>query len=124
MVKIKAQAVLFDLDGTLLDTIEDLAEAMNGALAEAGLPAPPVEEHRFFVGDGVRNYLLRALPEDRRQDEQLIAQLIPRYRVRYSQGWYRKTRPYPGIEELLGELRRRGVRLAVLSNKPDDFTRL
>lgn len=117
------QAVLFDLDGTLLDTIEDLADAMNATLTEAGLPAPPLEQHRFFVGDGVRNYIVRALPEARHGDEELIARLIPRYRDRYAAGWAGKTRPYDGVLDMLGGLRRRGLRLAVLSNKPDDFTR-
>ncbi len=116
-------AVLFDLDGTLLDTIEDLADAMNGVLAELGLPTPSLDEHKFCVGDGVRNYIVRALPEERRDDEALIARITPRYRQRYAAGWACKTRPYDGIADMLAGLGQRGLRLAVLSNKPDDFTR-
>lgn len=117
------KAALFDLDGTLLDTINDLADAMNSVLAEAGLPTPPVEVHKYCVGDGVYNYLTRALPADRRGDKELIARLMPRYRQAYAANWANKTRPYDGIPEMLHALRERGVRLAVLSNKPDDFTR-
>lgn len=120
----KYRAVLFDLDGTLLDTIDDLADAMNSALAACGLPAhPDVARHRYFVGDGVRNYVLRVLPEPLRGDEETIARVTARYRAVYSQGWHVKTRAYDGIVELVRELKRRGLRQAVLSNKPDDFSR-
>lgn len=116
-------AVLFDLDGTLLDTIEDLADAMNATLAEAGLPTHPLAEHKFMVGDGVRNYLLRALPAFKRGDDELFARLVAEYRAAYAVGWANKTRPYDGITEMLAALRHLGLRLAVLSNKPDDFSR-
>lgn len=118
------KAVLFDLDGTLLDTIDDLADCMNAALRECGLPEHPnVEEHKYFVGDGVRNYILRVLPEGRRGDEELIARVAAVYRRNYAAGWKVKTRPYEGIVEMLDGLRGRGLRLAVLSNKPDEFSK-
>jgi len=117
-------AVLFDLDGTLLDTIDDLAAAMNKALAANGLPVrPDVAEHKKCVGDGVAMYVLRALPEDRRSDDRLIAQVTADYRAAYAAGWRNHTRPYEGIVQLLDDLAARGARRAVLSNKPDDTTR-
>ena len=119
----KRRAVLFDLDGTLLDTIEDLAACMNAAVAAAGLPPKPVEEHKRMVGDGVANYVLRALPEDRRNDTKLIERVMGEYRNLYRRHWADFTRPYDGVEELLDGMVARGVALAVLSNKPDPFTR-
>jgi phosphoglycolate phosphatase len=117
------QAVLFDLDGTLLDTVDDLADCMNAAVTGEGCPASPVEKHKLMVGDGVANYVLRALPEDRRADKELIQRVTRKYRELYSRSWAIKTRPYDGIEEMLEALTRKGLRLAVLSNKPDGFTR-
>jgi len=117
------QAVLFDLDGTLLDTIDDLADSLNAVLAGEGLPTVPTAEHKFMVGDGVRNYVLRALPTGRRGDEALLTRVIGKYREAYGGRWAVKTRPYDGVAEMLAALAGRGVRLAVLSNKPDDFTR-
>ena len=118
------RAVLFDLDGTLLDPIEDLADAMNAALTANGLPArPDVSEHKHMVGDGVARYVLRAMPPESRGDEELVARVTAKYRAAYAVGWRSKTRPYEGIPDLLEGLRGRGVRLAVLSNKPDDTTR-
>ena len=117
------RAVLFDLDGTLLDTIADLSDAMNLALIGNGLPPrPEVEQHKYFVGDGVANYVLRAMPADRTADARLVSAVTADYRAAYAKGWHRKTRPYGGVIELLDELARRGVRLAVLSNKPQDTT--
>ncbi|MFB3894433.1 MAG: HAD family hydrolase [Phycisphaerae bacterium] len=117
------QAVLFDLDGTLLDTIEDLTDAMNAALAAVGCPPVTTAQCKYFVGDGVRNFALRALPEGRR-DEGTLATLMPIYRQAYMANWDRKTRPYEGIPELLDALAARGMKFAVYSNKPDDFTNL
>ncbi len=120
----KYKAVLFDLDGTLLDTIDDLADSMNAALAANGLPTrPDVEEHKYFVGDGVRNYVLRALPEDKRDDEDLITRVTVDYRSAFAVGWRNKTHSYDGVTEMLNALAARGLALSVLSNKPDDTTR-
>jgi phosphoglycolate phosphatase len=116
------QAVLFDLDGTLLDTIEDLTDTMNAALAALDAPQRSIEECKQFVGDGLETYARRALPEDRR-DEQTVARCVELARADYAERWAKKTRPYEGIEDLLGELHGRGMKLGVLSNKPNDFTR-
>ncbi len=117
------KAVLFDLDGTLLDTLDDLAAAMNGALADEGLPTSPVEAHKVMIGDGVLNYVLRALPADRRDDRALVERVGEAYGARYAAAWTRTTRVYDGVDAMLAGLRQRGLRLAVLSNKPDGFTR-
>jgi phosphoglycolate phosphatase len=115
------RAALFDLDGTLLDTVEDLADSMNTALAERGFPPRGVAECKLFVGDGVEMFAMRALPEGHR-DEATVAAVVARHRREYSKRWANKTRAYEGIPELLDELTSRGVAMAVLSNKPDDFT--
>jgi phosphoglycolate phosphatase len=116
------RAVLFDLDGTLLDTLADLGESMNAALAELGCATHPLDAYRRFVGDGMQNLARRALPADRR-DPATVASCVERMLGIYGERWDRETRPYPGIEALVAELERRGVPVAVLSNKPDDLTR-
>lgn len=117
------RAVLFDLDGTLLDTLEDLADSTNAALAQLGCPPHPLDAYRHFVGDGVVNLLTRTLPEARR-DPATVARAVELMRAIYAEHWADKTRPYPGIPELLDALAARGVKMAVLSNKPDDTTKL
>jgi phosphoglycolate phosphatase len=117
------KAVLFDLDGTLLDTLEDLADATNAALAELGFPGHPLEAYKQFVGDGVENLVRRALRQDP-LDEALLARGIELTRREYAGRWAEKTMPYPGIADLLNGLARRGIAMAVFSNKPDEFTRL
>jgi phosphoglycolate phosphatase len=116
------QAVLFDLDGTLLDTLEDLGESMNAVLAARGYPTHPIGSFTVFVGDGVENLVRRALPPDARQDETVVQELVPLMRNEYAGRWKAKTRPYPGVPQLLRALSARGLRLAVLSNKPHAAT--
>lgn len=116
------KAVLFDLDGTLVDSLEDLADSMNTVLARAGFPLHDVERYKYFVGEGVEKLVYRALPEDRRNDE-VLTRCVAAMREEYGKRWDQKTRPYEGIPELLDVLIARGVKLAVLSNKPDDFTK-
>jgi len=111
-------AVIFDLDGTLLDTLEDLADSMNAALASFGYPAHPLEAHRYFVGDGVFVYAERALPAGVRGDQAVVAACAAKMREEYSSRWKSKTRLYDGISELLDALAERGIGLAILSNKP------
>jgi len=117
------KAVLFDLDGTLLDTIQDLTDSMNRALGRFGFPRRSVEECKLFVGDGVDVFARRALPESHR-DTETIAKLAAAVRTEYAGRWAEKTHPYDGIPELLDALTERGMKIAVLSNKPDDLTRL
>ena len=117
------KAVLFDLDGTLLNTLEDLADATNAALAELGLPGHPLEAYKQFVGDGMENLVRRAMRQER-LDDALLARGIELTRHEYAGRWAEKARPYPGIPDLLDGLSRRGIPMAVFSNKPDEFTRL
>jgi len=116
------RAVLFDLDGTLLDTLEDLADSTNAALAALGFPPRPVEEYRVLVGDGIRNLALRALPQGHK-DAETVDRCVRMTRSEYGRRWDAKTRPYPGVPELLDGLARRGVHMGILSNKPDAATR-
>lgn len=114
-------AVIFDLDGTLLDTLDDLADAVNEALVTYGYPKRTREEVRQFVGNGVRLLMHRALPggEENPQFEEVLAT----FRTYYASHSQCKTAPYPGILSLLSGLRERGVRVAVVSNKFDAAVR-
>ncbi|HOZ46278.1 MAG TPA: HAD family hydrolase [Candidatus Hydrogenedentes bacterium] len=114
-------AVLFDLDGTLLDTLEDLAESVNVMLRSRGFVPHPVDAYRYFVGEGAILLITRALPEEHR-DEQTISAALQDFQDAYRDRWYTKTTPYEGIPEMLDELDARGVKKAVLSNKPHRFT--
>jgi len=118
----KFEAVLFDLDGTLLDSIEDLTDSMNIVLDGFGFPGHDAKACKNFVGDGVEMFALRALPENRR-DEATVAQCAAEMRAEYRKRWSLKTRPYDGIPELLDDLTLRNLKLAVLSNKPEDSTK-
>lgn len=115
-------AVLFDLDGTLLDTLQDIANACNTALARHGFPGHPVQAYKHFVGDGVAKLISRVVPIGR-AEVTTLSRVAAAYREEYSRHWNLTTRPYEGIPELLDRLTQRGIPIAVLSNKPDDFTR-
>ncbi len=117
------KAILFDLDGTLLDTLEDLATAANRALGTLGLPAHPTDAYRVFVGDGLRTLAERILPGEQRSAAQVDA-LVAAFEREYSRTWNERTEPYAGVPEMLDRLTGDGYRLSVLSNKPDAFTRL
>lgn len=115
------QAVLFDLDGTLLNTLADLGNATNRVLAARGFPTHPLDAYRYFVGDGARILVTRALPPANR-DEQTIQDCLDGFRADYDQNWQVATQPYDGIAEMLDALTARGLKLAVLTNKPHEFT--
>lgn len=117
------KAILFDLDGTLLDTLEDLATAANRALGTLGLPAHPTDAYRVFVGDGLRTLAERILPDEQCSAAQVDA-LVAAFEREYSRTWNERTAPYAGVPEMLDRLTGEGYRLSVLSNKPDAFTRL
>jgi len=112
-------AVLFDLDGTLVDTLLDIAAAMNHVLAEFGCPIHPAKAYRGFVGHGVRELVTRALPATEGQPIDAAAAAFLAY---YDAHLVDHTRPFPGIPALLQALAGRGTRLAILSNKPDAQT--
>jgi phosphoglycolate phosphatase len=121
MIK-KFKAVLFDLDGTLLDTLQDITDSANSALSQLGFAAHPVETYKCLVGDGIEELVKRALPESFR-DTNTIAECLELLRAEYRSRLMVNSRPYAGVKEMLGELQRRKVRMAVLSNKPHEFTR-
>ena len=112
--------ILFDLDGTLIDSLEDLAEAVNHALGLRGLPLHSVAEYRRMVGHGVRNLVKQALPEG--ADDALVDSALADFKAYYQAHIDVHTRPYPGIPELLTDLQARGVQLAVASNKFQEGT--
>ncbi len=114
------RAVLFDLDGTLLDTLDDLADSVNMALAELGLPGHDRERFRTMVGNGIRKLAVRALPPEF-TDEAGLAAVAASIARMYSANAVVKTRPYPGIPGLLRALATRNVPMAVLTNKPHDL---
>lgn len=117
----KFKAILFDLDGTLLDTLDDLAASTNQALSQLGFAVHPVEAYKYFAGDGADTMVERALPPENR-DDATIQKCCRSARSYYSRNWAAKTKAYPGIAELLRNLEKLGLAMAVLSNKPDDFT--
>ena len=108
--------VIFDLDGTLLNTIDDLAMSTNHALRLFGYPEHSLAEYRFFVGNGITTLIERALPEEARQ-KNLIYQLRKAFIAYYQLHKTDLTQPYPGIPELLSHLSAKGIQLAVASNK-------
>ena len=117
----KIEAVIFDLDGTLLNSLEDIAESMNEALAHFGLPPHPLDDYKYMVGNGLRPLVERALPPAKRNPS-LLDQVEQQLRLIYQQRWDQKTRLYPEIPELLDKLTARQLSLNILSNKPHEYT--
>ena len=115
------KTLLFDLDGTLLNTLEDLRDSTNFALRTYGYPERSLEEVRRFVGNGLKMLLTRAVPQGSSEVE--IERALACMKAHYCENYHNKTVPYPGIPELLNQLSREGVRLAVVSNKPDEAVR-
>jgi phosphoglycolate phosphatase len=114
----KHAAVIFDLDGTLLDTLDDLGDSMNAVLAALGYPVHPMEAYNYFVGDGVDNLVRRTLPAPVRGNDALVRETVPRMRAEYSRRWKDKTHLYDGVAEMLDALTAHRIRMAILSNKP------
>lgn len=117
----KFEAVIFDLDGTLLDTLADLADSTNIVLERFGFPEHNLEAYKYFVGDGMEKLTERALPEGHR-DRETVSQALNVLKEIYGERQTNKTVPYHGITELLDALREKGLKTAVLSNKPQEFT--
>ncbi|MBR5159297.1 MAG: HAD-IIIA family hydrolase [Bacteroidaceae bacterium] len=109
--------VIFDLDGTLLNTIADLGNAANHTLAELGLPRHELDEYRLMVGNGMRKLIERALPADKAADDAFVDSTLASFLAYYAEHIDLYTRPYPGIPELISTLAAQGYKLAVASNK-------
>ena len=114
------KAVVFDLDGTLTDTIGDLAAAVNFVLNKNGLPTHSEAEYFYFVGTGSYNLVKKASPKD--TPEEKILSMLDEFFEFYGEHYLDKTVPYEGINEMLAALRKRGIRLAVCSNKIQNMT--
>ena len=109
--------VVFDMDGTVLNTLEDLAGSMNYSLKAVGMPERTVDEFRRFVGNGAREALRKALPEGTSTD--ILDEMFPIFKEHYDEHCLDKTGPYEGILDLMKELKKRGYRMAIVSNKID-----
>ena len=115
------RAVIFDLDGTLADTLEDIADNMNRSLVANGFPTHEYDDYRYYVGDGLRNLVTKCLPESVRTDTVITAchdRMMDEYHLNYMV----KTRLYDGIPELLDALSSHRIKMAILSNKANTLT--
>ena len=113
----KYNTIIFDLDGTLLNTLEDLTDSVNYALGKFGYPLRTIDEIRRFVGNGVKVLMNLAVPNGTSVEE--TDKCLELYRKHYSENMQNKTRPYDGISEMLKNLKEMGIKLAVVSNKYD-----
>lgn len=111
------KAVFFDLDGTLLNTLDDLADSTNYALSKFGYPTRTIDEVRQFVGNGVAKLIERAIPEGKNNPN--FEKCLAIFKENYAQNMYNKTAPYNGIIEMLSNLKSKGIKIAVVSNKFD-----
>lgn len=115
------KGVIFDLDGTLLNTLEDLSDSANKILKQHNLSQHTAEQYKAFIGSGARKLVERMLPEQKRE-ETFIDQLLNEFKTEYGMNCDVKTHPFPGIIKLIHQLHEGGVKMAVLSNKPHDLT--
>ena len=115
----KYDAVLFDIDGTVLDTVEDIADSLNQALENHGFARISTAQAESFLGNGTRRLVELALPES--CPESVKEDVIEEYRGLYDRFCHEKTRPYRGMVELIKALKAAGVKTAIVSNKPDSM---
>lgn len=111
---------IFDLDGTLANSLYDLADAVNKALSDEGFPVHEYEEYKHFVGNGAKKLIERALPAG--TEESVRDKIHAAFTENYRSNCLNKTKPYDGISELIGALKSAGIKCAVASNKPDEFS--
>ncbi len=115
------KACIFDLDGTLIDSLADLAAAVNRMLADNGYPLAPLDMFPQFIGEGMKKLVERAMPSSERTAAN-VERCAAEYLAHYERCWHEQTRVYDGLQPVLEQLRGRGWKLAVLSNKPHRFT--
>lgn len=118
----KYDVCIFDLDGTLIDSLGDLAACCNEALQLHDLPAHPIDSYRYFVGSGIKNLIKRSMGE-KASDEKLVTSVYKAFNMLYNEKCLELTKPYKGISALLSHLRNNGIKVAVLSNKSDEFAK-
>ena len=118
------RAVIFDMDGTLLNSLEDLADSVEELLSFYGCPGHTLEEYRYFVGNGPRKLIQRSLPKDMAENETFVDEALVRYKGIYEKNMMNKSKPYEGILEMLGKLQQKGIPLAVCTNKQEPAARL
>lgn len=114
------KAVLFDLDGTLVNSLADLADSTNFALKGLGFPPHETEEYKYLVGDGIPKLIERALPEGEKTEEN-CNKCLELFMARYREHYFDKTAAYDGIKELLRALKKQGLKIAVISNKAQEM---
>lgn len=114
-------AVIFDMDGTLLNTLEDIAISNNRALDSHGYPVHPSESYKHFVGNGIRNLVRMSLPIELYNDESKVEEVLTTFRSFYKDLWYINTRPYPGIAQLLDSLEDSSIPKSIVTNKSAEF---
>lgn len=115
------KAVIFDLDGTLLNTLEDLANACNYALKSCGFKVHNVNDYTRFVGNGRYKLIERIVPVEYKKDKEVINKVLSLFDEYYGEHMIDMTKPYDGINEMLEELKEKNIKLAVVSNKPHEF---
>ena len=113
------KTIIFDLDGTLIDSLEDIANCMNYVLKELNLPIHKIDDYKYFVGGGISILVDNAL---KGYNQEIKEEVTKRFKIVYDQKLHSKTKPYDGIYELLDELSKLDCNLAILSNKPHEFT--
>ena len=118
-----SKTIIFDLDGTLLDTLEDIAISANFALITLGFDAEETQKYRYFVGKGVFK-LFENIFASRPQNEETIGKAVSLFEEHYAQQFSKNTKLYDGISKMLSFLQKRGYTMAILSNKPDNFTKM
>ena len=116
------KGIIFDLDGTLLDTINDLTDSVNDVMKIYGWKEYDSKACKMMVGNGFRKLIQRALPEEKQKDEMFLDEAVDQFSKAYQKRYLNKTIPYEGILKLLGTLEEKGIKIAVNSNKRGDYT--
>lgn len=116
-IKLKYKAAIFDLDGTLINSLADLADSVDEAMTHYGFPTHTFEEYRYFVGNGARKLIERSLPKDKASDPDFVSEVLEYYNGCYERRLTNKTKPYDGIMEMLTKLQSNSIPMGVCTNK-------